>query len=298
MKTGKLFWGVLLIQIGLLFAFGKYIPVDLGWAALWQIWPISLILIGLLWLVSHKALRAAIAVIAAILLATSIYATIGFRWWGHSSNTKYASPTEDLLTTPFDSTMKVVQFHAGFGAGLFEINGLSDELVSAMTKTTLGTYTINASQTDDHHEVGLEFSGKNDISFKRAKNIVEMKLNPNPLWDIDLDAGASEINLDLSSHKVKRFTLDAGATSLKLKVGDLVPELHVQIDIGASEVRIEIPVSSGCEVKLSSGLTSKRLTDFDEIHDGTYRTPNFEDASTKIYVDIDAGLSSIRVQRY
>ncbi len=287
-----------LIQTGLLFAFGKHIPFDFSWAALWQIWPISLILIGLLWLVTNTALRTTIAVVAAILLGTSLYATTGFRWWGHASDASVETETEKNISASFDSTMSRVTLGTGFGAGSFEINGLTDDLVSAMTRTTIGTCTISSEKSGDHQDVRVEFSGKKDISFKRMKNIVAMKLNPNPVWEINIDAGASELDFDLSAHKVERFTLDAGATSLKLKLGDLVPELRVRIDIGASEVRIEVPVSSGCEVKLSSGLTSKRLSDFDDVGDDVYRTPNFDNAASKIYLVVDAGLSSIRVERY
>jgi hypothetical protein len=45
-------------------------------------------------------------------------------------------------------------------------------------------------------------------------------------------------------------------------------------------------------------LSSKGFPGFAKVKDGTYRTDNYESATRRVNVGIDAGVSSIRVARY
>jgi hypothetical protein len=92
--------------------------------------------------------------------------------------------------------------------------------------------------------------------------------------------------------------LDMGAASLELKLGDKYPETMVDVDAGASSVEILVPDSSGCEIKADVSISSKDFKGFRKIHSNLYRTENFETAKNKIYISLDAGVSSIEVRRY
>jgi hypothetical protein len=67
---------------------------------------------------------------------------------------------------------------------------------------------------------------------------------------------------------------------------------------GASSISLEIPESAGCEIRIDGPLTRKRFTGFTREQSGLYRTGGFEGAEKKIFVDVDAGVSSIRITRY
>jgi hypothetical protein len=59
-----------------------------------------------------------------------------------------------------------------------------------------------------------------------------------------------------------------------------------------------VPENVGCEVRAHGGLTSKRIIGFESFGGGTYQTADFDASKKRIYVEIDAGVSGIRVSRY
>jgi len=92
--------------------------------------------------------------------------------------------------------------------------------------------------------------------------------------------------------------LDIGAASLGLRLGNKYPETMVGIDAGASSIKILVPDSSGCEIRSDASLSSKHFERFKRIHSDLYRTENFETAKNKIFIRLDADVSSINVERY
>lgn len=301
MKTGRVFWGVFFVAVGLLFLFGDSLRLDLDVNVVWQLWPVVLILIGLKYLFKNPAARITLASITALLIALFIYAIFSFNWVGSDEDGEgYTGQGQDL-SQPYDSTMKRVSFNVELGAGTFLLDGTSDDLITAATNTTFGHYSLDFEREsmDGETKLRLNFEGESrHMNLRKMKNRAEVRLNPNPVWDVDVDAGAAKVDFDLSPYKVENFTLDAGAATVKLKFGGLVQELQGRIQIGASSLRIEIPDSVGCEIRLDSGLSSKHFTDFEKVNDDTYQTPDFGQTNRKIYLSVEAGVSSIRVVRY
>ena len=51
-----------------------------------------------------------------------------------------------------------------------------------------------------------------------------IKLNPKPDWDIKVDVGAADVELDLSLFKIRKLDIDGGASSIDLRLGTLQAE--------------------------------------------------------------------------
>ena len=108
---------------------------------------------------------------------------------------------------------------------------------------------------------------------------VGFRLNPAPLWDLDFDVGAAELRLDLVPYRIRELTVDCGASSVKLTLGDRAEWTRVRIDAGASSVRLQVPEHCGCRVETDAGLSSKRLPEFSRVADGVYETETLQRAS-------------------
>ena len=67
-------------------------------------------------------------------------------------------------------------------------------------------------------------------------------MNVNPIWDLDFNLGAGEVNFDLSKYKVRELAIDAGAASLDIKLSDL-QNAKVIVNAGASSIILRIPKS-------------------------------------------------------
>ena len=123
-------------------------------------------------------------------------------------------------------------------------------------------------------------------------------LNPAPLWDMRFEVGAAKVDVDASPFRVGTLRVNSGAADVRLKLGGLADDTHVAIHCGASSIKVLVPDSSGCEVKIDAPLSSKSLHGFEKRGDGWYRTENFDMAARRISINIGAGVSSIKVDRY
>ena len=209
-------------------------------------------------------------------------------------------PTETLeFEEPIAPNTEKATFRLESGAGRFVIRDTTSQLVKAETESNFGKYSLTQEQSDNSAFVTLEFRGRNrGWHFGNGRNHVDVRLNPIPVWTINIQVGAASGDFDLSPFKVEELRLDAGASSMNVRLCDRSEETRVRVKTGAASTTIEIPESVGCEVRLQTALSGKRLRGFDKISNSRYQTSNFDSASKKIYIDVSAGVSQIRVDRY
>jgi hypothetical protein len=171
--------------------------------------------------------------------------------------------------------------------------------VHVNTESSFGSYRLERSQDAEGVRVSLELNGNHAVwPPGRVRNLVQVHLNPAPVWDVRLDVGATKLNCDLQALRVSRLQVNAGAASIHLTLGDREPETSVDIDAGASSIVLRVPSSAGCEVHLDAPMSSKKLPGFIKEGKGRYVTENFESAAKKVHIGVDAGVSSIRVERF
>jgi hypothetical protein len=130
------------------------------------------------------------------------------------------------------------------------------------------------------------------------KNRVDMSLNPTPVWDINIDAGAADIELDLRDFMIDDLSVDGGATSVEIVMGDLNTTSTIDINAGASSITIRIPRTTACELNSDAVLSSKNLDGFTKVSSGTFVTDNFSEAEKNIVINVDVAISSLTVKRY
>ena len=189
----------------------------------------------------------------------------------------------------------VLKFEAA--AGRFEINEKTEHLLEFSKRGNIGPYKFSSTDKNNKKELKIELKD-NSTHFSNVRNNVDIKLNPTVEWDMNIDVGAAKIDMDLSKLKTKYLNIDGGASSVKIKLGDKCDYTKLDIDAGISSLYIKIPESSGCEILSESFLLGKSLSGFDKHKKGVYRTQNFDDNPKKIYINIDAAISSLKVRRY
>jgi hypothetical protein len=140
----------------------------------------------------------------------------------------------------------------------------------------------------DHHGFNFD-SGRSEAS---------MRLNPNPIWDIDVETGATQLNFDLSKFKVKALKLHGGAASFNVKMGQPQSMTDVDISTGVSSVEVSIPQNAACSIQTDSGLSSNNFDGFNKSADNNFETPGYSAAKNKMHIHISGGLSDFKVRRY
>jgi len=130
------------------------------------------------------------------------------------------------------------------------------------------------------------------------KNRVDVKLNPNPVWNINIDMGAGEGDFDLTPFSVKTVSINAGAADIELKLGDKAAQTDVKVSSGVASVSIKVPESVGCRIEKDGALNINELDDFENVGGGVYLSPDYDKATKKITIKFDGGMSRFKVKRY
>ena len=299
MKLSTLFWGVLLIAIGGLFLINNLGLLNVNWETIWRLWPMILVFWGLSILVGKQRTPWYVVALMIFLLLFMIAAAATTSWFHNDFDFVAGEGFQQKFEEPIAPNTEKATFRLQSGAGRFTIRDTTSQLVKAETEVNFGKYSLTREQSDNSAYVTLDFRNRNrGWNFGNGRNHVDVRLNPNPLWTINIHVGAASGDFDLSPFKVEELTLDAGASSMKVRLGDRSEETRVTVKTGASSTSIEVPESVGCEVHLQTALSGKRIRGFDKISSNRYKTSNFESASKKITIDVSAGVSQVRVDRY
>jgi hypothetical protein len=306
MKTKNIIWGFILVLIGVLFILKNLDIIYFSWYSLWKLWPLVLVMIGVTILPVKDGIKVALAIIVLIAAAFFLVYYPGF---GHRNNDTSIGNSEDNSSTNdkeeidqrifeiYDSTITEANFTFDAAAGDFTINQSTEDLFEFEKDGNLGRYTYSIKELGPKRDINIELE-KGHVINADLKNKVNIKLNPNPDWDVKVDVGAANIELDLASFKIRKLDIDGGASSINLRLGTLQPQSKIKINSGASSITIRVPREFACEVNTSTVLSSKNLEGFNKVGNGTYVTPDFSEKTKNIVIDVEAAVSSLTVERY
>jgi len=309
MKAKHLFWGLLFISLGVLILMNNFSELNWDWSGLWKLWPLVFVLWGLGIIIKNNGAKVLIAGIAGIILAVTLFAsfktivlltTHDFNVvFDNDSDHDYRYEFTDY-SMPYDDNTKTAEFHFKAGAGTFtSLQDTSTKLFYAHTEGLKNNYDLTSFISGEKADLRMKMKKTRIILGKHSiRNRVEMYFNPIPEWDLNFEVGAASVNLDLQPVKVRNLEIGAGAASFKAKLGSNVDETNVKIETGVSEVEISVPESSGCEIKTDGALNSKHFSGFTKIDSDLYHTENFNSSKNKIFIYIESGVSSIRINRY
>lgn len=321
MSYKKLFWGILLVFIGVLFILKNMGLVYFDWWTILRLWPLLLILWGIS-IIPVKSIYKLLLSLAAIVVTILVVSRFDTRehpfmnfhkndqnWhfgidedsFNEDDSSSYSKNQE--LFQSYDSSINKAILSFDAAAGDFRISDslLQEKLLVFKKKGDIGDYSMTSNQDGNTRDINLKIQDSH-VRLNRGGNVggnqVLLYLNPEPIWDFDFDIGAANINFDLSNFKSENIKIDGGASSINLKLGDRQPLSTIKIDAGAASIVINVPKTSGVELNTETVLSSKNFHGFKKLEDGHYKTDNYATAKSKIYLKIDAGVSSLTIRRY
>jgi hypothetical protein len=313
MKYKHLFWGLILIAIGMLFILNNLGIIHFSWFSFWRLWPLILLLWGTTILPVKdlvKYILLGIALISTFLIINHMpegrpwywhfhHPDHSFRWeWNDDDNDNNTKTYSDQnLYVKFDSLVRKGSLNLDAAAGNFKINGWTSEFLSFNKSGDIGNYELTTKDLNGVKNISLKLQ-EGTARHNIRKNEVDIKLNVKPSWNLEMNIGAADADFDLSDYKIDTAKFEAGATSMKVKLGDKNPKTVVEFNAGASSIHISVPKTAGCQVSSESFLVSKTLEGFENKGSHIYQTDNFKDNKTKIYITIKTAVSSIEVSRY
>jgi hypothetical protein len=292
MSTGRVILALILIAIGLFVLAGNLDLLD--WdllAGLWQLWPLLLIILGIGLFFGRRRPGLAWVLIGLVVLVGVALAVFAI-------DVDSRRLAEDNFVGPQVAGTQSGLMVANLGALELDIRGEEmDNLVEADFRVR-GNMEISDTGPGGDYEV--EFSqetGSFVFPFfdDDGGQSADIRLAAGVPWSIDIDIGAADANLDLRRVSLASLQLDAGASSLDVRLGeDVQPGAVVSIDGGAGSFDISVPESLTVTVRTDTGLSSNDLDEgFEEIEDDVYL---HDGGGPEVEVVLRAGVSSLNVE--
>lgn len=313
MKYRHVFWAFILIAIGVLFMLNNFGVLEFGFRALWSLWPLILILWGISILPIRDGVK--IAALAGVLALTVIFfnqiseRSTWFRfenhfhgfnrndWNDNDDEESSANYQPQNLSVPFDSLSRKGILVLEAAAGNFNLQGVTSDYLTFNKTGDIGNYSLTTTDTNGRKQIRVALE-KSVIRHNVNENKVDIRLNNTPAWNLDFDIGAAAIDMDLRDYRIDTAAIDAGASSIKIKLGDKSPLTVMTFNAGASSIQVDIPKESACQIKSESFMISKEFDGFTKKGEGIYQTANFSTGKNKIFLTVKTAISKIEINRY
>ena len=321
MENRNIFWGVLLVAIGSLFILDNMDILNFSFRALVDLWP--LLLVG--WGISIIPMKSIYKTIAGLAIAVFalVYASTNDKdfWWENNNfhgfkhgnmnfnasnndndGENYDYEEETYYSFQFDEDMDAAiteaKLEMDVAAGKFRIDEpVNDHIIDFNAYSNIGPYKSNMVTNGNRAEI---FINMEDAIIKNGtnRNKASVKLNPEIIWDLQFNIGAADFRGDFRKFKIANIDIDGGASSIKLKLGDLLKETHITLEAGAASIRIDIPNDAGCKITSNSFMVDLNFDGFTKNKDGVYVSDNYKESTQKIDIKLDAAISKLNVNRY
>ncbi|WPU93343.1 DUF5668 domain-containing protein [Mucilaginibacter sabulilitoris] len=328
MRNDKLVPGAILVCIGAIFLLNNFDYIDFHWMNVIHLWPIFLIMGGVnLVFANNRSAWATILKLGVVVLGFGLLLFGHFEkysfWPGaytfHYNDDKDNDNNDDdsdstntdhgvvkiegssIFNKEYTPDAKLARLNVSGGGTTYTLNDTTSQLFKAETKEFYGKYEFNSTKEDSVYVLNLKMKNNKGWHFDsddNKSNLANIKLNPNPVWDINVETGATKLDFDLSKFKIKNLTLKGGAASFEVKLGNPQPSTNVEVSTGVSEVKLSVPKDAACSIRTNSGLSSSAFEGFDKKDDSLYETPGFEAAKNKIYIHMSGAVSDFKVNRY
>lgn len=295
---------LLLIVLGVVFLLNtlNVLPWTV-WDSLWRLWPVALILVGLEILLGrgNPWLSALLAVLVIGIAGTAAF--IGYfgylgTWsWGPQavvdvSSQHVAVPLQDIN----DASLTL-----RFGAGRLRLDALAgagDNLIEGDLRGDQGSVEPRVSTSGNRTDVTLEMPQRGAIRVgPGSATSWYLSLNPSVTYDITVQGGAAESDLDLRGLRVRDLNVDLGASSTRVRLPEAAGQTTAKLRTGAAELRVDVPEGVAARITSSGGLSSFNVDQgrFPK-QGGVYVSPNYDTAANRVDLSIDAGLASVTVR--
>ncbi len=262
------------------------------WATLWRFWPVLLILLGL-----SIVLRRAPAWIMSAIALLALAGMVGAAYAIHDSSTggTYSGSFNEALEGASKARVEV-----DFGAGTLSLTGLaasSENLVEGEFSSAAGEVKSIVRREGDEVVLKLSRDGSGWSWGVSPKEVWNVGLSQRIPVDLDIDVGASDVDLDLSDLLVQKFSLETGAADVDVKFPQAAGETEASIRAGAASLDLVIPEGVAASITGDSGLSSVDVDEgrFPKAGD-KYESPDFDSAQNKLILDIDVGAASLKVR--
>jgi hypothetical protein len=308
MNVGRIRNGAILLSAGVVLLLNTtgHTPWVV-WFKIFSLWPVALIAIGIE-LLFKKSRLAFVALLSPLLFFAAILGPVVFGWYDYGRFHR-ASRTYHL-GQDFDSTYTEMKVSLRMNSGDLTVSSGTEKLISADLDYLSHKPLVDSQPTNDGRTISYQirdkerkwFSGRIGrvwIGRTRGRKQWNVRLTDRIPIILDLDLKSGDANLDFSNLKLTECELDVSNSDTDIRIGEIVEEAVVTIRSRSSEISLSIPEGTGLRIVNRTNLSSTSFSWFtlEEKGEG-YQTPDYEEATHKLSVNLEGSLTSLKIRKY
>lgn len=303
-RRGGVVWPLILIFVGGVFLLQNtgYLPPNF-WVNLWRLWPVVLVLIGVELLLAHRVPWLALVGLAAVVLCLG---AVGVHVWGPASSGPQTTTTASTNLEGASQAAVTVRF----GAGTLNLGPILQPQPDQLASMTFQgpqqlapqpRYSVSSSGVGQLEYQNSSSAGPGFGPFANGQSDaaqMDLNLSPNvPITTLNVQTGATQARVDLSSLQVKALDMSIGAATTWLRFPEAAGATTAHISGGASTLTIEIPQGVAAQIQLRGGLSTLNVDQnrFPQVGDNLYRSPDYDSATNKVDLSIETGVTTIQI---
>jgi hypothetical protein len=266
MRRGNLFWGSLILLIGIVLLLENAGIFDQFGISIWMIfWPLVIILVGI-WFLFRAVFGKdeAEREVLSVPLEDATQARLTLKHGAGRLALRGAEMPGLLLEGEFIGGVEQRQHSAGIGVEL----------------------TLEVPARDFPWAIGVHRGFEWDI-----------RLATGIPYAIKVRTGANETSLDLTNLIVTELDLETGASSTDVRLPENAGTTRVKAESGAASLNFVVPAGVSARIRTSAGLASIEIDELRFPRRGNYyESPDYDTAINRVEMELEAGIASVTVR--
>ncbi len=182
-----------------------------------------------------------------------------------------------------------------FGGGRLFVDGQTDHWFDGSFRgpsETIPSYNV------EHQRLALSLRERRvSLPGRNIINVWNIHLSPSLAWDLDVESGAVDGELDLSGLPLDNLNIKVGAGNITVRLGDNGADVQMRVEAGAANMKILVPEDTGLDIRMNGVLANTNLRDlgWPQVN-GRYRSPLYDRAMSRVKLDIDVAVGNFTVE--
>ena len=267
-RRGSVLIGLLLVALGSLLLLTTTGAVSFGiWIELVDYWPALLLLIGMEIILARRAFLLRAGVITAILAAVvaAAYFSMPEYYPPEPLRAEYAEPLGDTQrlhlsmafiggdveltsdTTVSDSFARLLA--ADFG-------NRPSRVIREQSNGDVEFYLVSSGPFLRHSNYDGYTRRESKMSLPVGLTDWNLEVSPDVEVDIEISAGATDLDMDLRELNVRKLDVEAGASDIRVQLPADAGQTYVAIAAGATDIELLVPDNVAAHIDITSPLGS------------------------------------------
>ena len=308
-RRGALLTGLLLVALGALLLLTTTGVVSFGiWLELADYWPLLLILIGVELILVQRPLPIRAGVIVLTLAGAIVAASFSLPEYDPNEPLRaaYAEPLRDTETLHLDMAFiggDVELTSDTHGAATLarllaaDFKSRPARVVREQLDGNVRFYVMSSGPFLKHSSADGFTRHETTISFPVGLADWSLIVSPNVEVEIDISSVSTDLDLDLRNLNVRRLSVEAGMSDLRIQLPDDAGQTYVDISAGAANVELIVPHGVAARIDIDAPLKSAWINPVRFIEtDDEYWSPDYLEARNRVSIDIEALSADVTVR--